>query len=634
MCGVAGIIAREPAEQVVERMLGRLAHRGPDAQGLVVRRVRDRVATFGHRRLSIVDLDGGAQPMLEAGARALVTFNGEIYGHLALREELERLGHRFLTRHSDTETLAAGFARWGEGIAPRLTGMFAFAALDLASGEVLLARDRSGMKPLYFARLPSASFGGGVAFASELDALLEVPSIDRRVDLHGLSSYLFSDCTHPPHTLVRGVEKLGPGERLVVRADGSLDGPERYVSPELPEVSLGVDEPPTADELRETLADAVEAELMSDVPLGVFLSGGVDSSMIAALAKARGRGRSLTAFSIAFEEASFDESAHARRVALHLGLPYVEETLGTPRMLETLDTILDGLDEPMADPSIVPTYHLAALAARHVKAALGGDGADELFGGYPTYRAHAGPARLLGPPVLGARRIFGEARLAAWLDAIPASEGYQSLDWKLKRFAGRFDDDVVRRHLRWMSSLDLPALERVMGARFVPPPSLTAAHPRLHAPALTAMALDFATYLPGSVLTKLDRATMAHGLEARAPFLDERVLAIARRTPLRAKIRGHVGKAILRDAARPLLPAVILDRPKHGFSVPLAAWLRGPLAPRLDALLGDSPVWTLLERAPVERMVRAHRARRGDFAKGLWAIYVLDRWMRRTSVHA
>ncbi|MBN8613701.1 MAG: asparagine synthase (glutamine-hydrolyzing) [Deltaproteobacteria bacterium] len=640
MCGIAGIVAREAAEDVVRRMLARIAHRGPDGEGLAVRRVGKRVATFGHRRLSIVDLAGGAQPMEDAGtrdrpgARALVTFNGEIYDHAKTREALRREGARFVTRGSDTETLVSGYASWGERVVPRLSGMFAFAAMDLRSGEVLLARDRSGIKPLYWARLSESTFeGGGIAFASELDALLEVPGIERRIDDQGLASFLFSDYAHPPYTLVRGVSKLAPGELLVLRGDGSEDGPRRYVAPQVPEEGPV----PDARELLETLGDAVESQLMSDVPLGVFLSGGIDSSVIAALAHQRlarrGSKPRLQAFCIAFEEASFDESAHARAVSQHLGLEHVEEVLSPRAMLDVVDEVLDHLDEPLGDHSIVPTYLLCRLAAKHVKVALGGDAADELFGGYPTYAAHARHARAMRPFVTSARAILGPDRVGALLDRLPSGDGYQALDWKLKRFVGRWDDDVVRRHLRWMSSLDLPALSEAMGDRLRgEPATLAEAHRWWGDPIATTTTLDFATYMPGSVLTKVDRASMAHGLEARPPFLDEGVLALARRVPSSLKVRGGVGKVLLREAARSLVPPAILDRKKHGFSVPLAAWLRGPLSGRLDALLASSPVWTTLEREPFARWAGEHRARRGDHTKALWALVVLDRWMRSTGV--
>lgn len=638
MCGIAGIVANVAAEAVVRRMLARLAHRGPDGEGLAVRRVGRRIATFGHRRLSIVDLESGGQPMEDAGlvggagGRAIATFNGEIYDHARTREALAREGARFATR-SDTETLVAGYARWGEAVVPRLSGMFAFAAMDLRSGEVLLARDRSGIKPLYWARLSERAFeGGGLAFASELDALLEVPGVEPRIDDDGLASFLFSDYAHPPHTLIQGVRKLAPGELLVLRADGREDGPRRYVAPQVPERSPA----PDARALLETLGEAVESQLMSDVPLGVFLSGGLDSSVVAALARQRLARRGtpqLKAFCIAFEESSFDESAHARAVSEHLGLEHVEEVLSPRALLEVVDEVLDHLDEPLGDHSILPTYLLCRLASRHVKVALGGDGADELFGGYPTYVAHVRHARALGPLVRGVRSALGERALAGLLERVPASDGYQALDWKLKRFVGRWDDDVVRRHLRWMSSLDLPALAEAMGPRVTgEPATLREAHAWWGDPIATATTLDFATYMPGSVLTKLDRASMAHGLEARPPFLDEGVLALARRVPSDAKVRGGTGKVLLREAARALVPAAILDRKKHGFSVPLAAWLRGPLAPRIDAILAGSPVWTCLARAPFARWHAAHLRRRGDHAKALWALLVLDRWMRRTGV--
>lgn len=640
MCGIAGIVTTEPADAIVRRMLDRLRHRGPDGEGVVVQRVGPRVATFGHRRLSIVDLAGGAQPMFDAGThadpapRALVTFNGEIYDHAKTRGELTAAGARFVTTGSDTETLVSGYAAWGTGIAARLSGMFAFAAIDLRSGEVLLARDRSGIKPLYWARLPAQHFpGGGLAFASELDALLEVPGLAPRVDAHGLASFLFSDYAHPPHTLIEGVSKLAPGELLVLRPDGREEGPRRYVAPQVPEVGPA----PNPRELLDTLANAVESQLMSDVPLGVFLSGGIDSSVIAALAAARLRARGAPppkAFCIAFEEASFDESAHARAMSQHLGLEHVEEVLSGTAMIEVLDEVLGHLDEPLGDHSIVPTYLLCRLASRHVKVALGGDGADELFGGYASYVAHARHARVLGPLVRSARAVLGTRRLEALLERIPASDAYQALDWKLKRFVGRWDDDVARRHLRWMSSLDLPELEQAMGARLGAEPATLTDPQRWWGDAVaTATTLDFATYMPGSVLTKVDRASMAHGLEARPPFLDEQVLALARRVPSSAKVQGSVGKVLLREAAQSLVPPAILARKKHGFSVPQAAWLRGPLAPRLDAILADSPVWTTLERAPYHRWVQAHRERRGDHAKPLWNLLVLDRWMRRTGAH-
>lgn len=596
-----------------------IAHRGPDGEGIEVRRANGRVATLGHRRLAIVDLETGAQPMQDASRSAIVAFNGEIYDHLRTRARLEQEGVRFATR-SDTEVIVAGFARWGERIVQELHGMFAFCAFDERDGTVLLARDRFGIKPLYVAHLP----GGGLAFASELSAILCVPEVKKKVSDAGLASYLFSDYAHPPHTLIEGVEKLAPGEALIGRVGRAWER-RSY----LPADAGGP--PPSARELWDTLDRAVDAQLMSDVPLGVFLSGGLDSSCVAALAAARTRARGgrseLQAFCIAFEDASFDESAHARRMSAHLGLAHVEEKLNERALLDVIDEVLDHLDEPLGDHSIVPTYLLCRLASRHVKVALGGDGADELFGGYPTYRAHVLHARLLRPVT----PLFRSRRARALLERIPASDRYQSLDWKVKRFLGRWDDDTRTRHLRWMSALDLPELRDALGPRFVRPASLDEPARGLD-PIALASALDFRTYMPGSVLTKVDRASMAHGLEARPPFLDEDVVALARRVPSRDKLRGSTGKWLLREASAAALPPAILERGKHGFSVPLAAWLRGPLAPRLHRILADSPCWSVLERDAFGRFAAAHAARRGDHAKGLWALVVLDAWMRRHGV--
>ncbi len=616
MCGIAGIIGSEPREALVREMCRAIAHRGPDGEGVQVSIANGRVATLGHRRLSIVDLKTGAQPMQDAERHAIVSFNGEIYDHLRTRALLEKEGARFHTR-SDTEVIVAGFARWGERIAAELHGMFAFCAFDQRDGTVLLCRDRFGIKPLYVAHLP----GGGIAFASELSAILRVPEVKRKVSDAGLASYLFSDYAHPPHTLIEGVEKLAPGESLVGRVGRAWERRSYVPAPE-------PGPPPTPRELWETLDRAVESQLMSDVPLGVFLSGGLDSSCVAALAARRSKTK-LQAFCIAFDDASFDESAHARRMSAHLGLEHVEQKLGEAALLENVDRVLDHLDEPLGDHSILPTYVLCRLAAGHVKVALGGDGADELFGGYPTYRAHVLHARLLRPIT----PLFRSRRARALLERIPASDRYQALDWKVKRFLGRWDDDPKTRHLRWMSALDLPELREAMGARFVRPGTL--AEPvDAPDPIALASALDFRTYMPGSVLTKVDRASMAHGLEARPPFLDEDVVALARRIPSRDKVRGPVGKWLLRRASEHALPPSILERGKHGFSVPLAAWLRGPLAPRLRAILRDSPCWSVLERDAFRRFADAHAARRGDHAKGLWALVVLDAWMRKHAIGA
>lgn len=641
MCGISGAVGAidDEIRAAVGRMHDAQVHRGPDADGRWEHSERGVGACFAHRRLSILDLSPlGRQPMRHEPSGHVVCFNGEIYGFQSLRRELAARGERFRSQ-SDTEVILAGYATWGRDVLARLRGMFAFALWDARSRTVLLARDRLGIKPLYLAEVERPGGERVVLFASEVRSILASSLVSRRIDPLGLSSFLWNGVVATPSTIVRGVRLLEEGTSVTIDEHGHVHDERRYW--QVPRVPTAAGSPTAQSEsvreLRRVLKETLEQHILSDVPLGVFLSGGLDSSVIAALAhqrlSRRGGKPRLQAFCIAFEEASFDESAHARAVSSHLGLEHVERVLSPHAMLDVVDEVLHHLDEPLGDHSIVPTYLLCRLASQHVKVALGGDGADELFGGYPTYVAHARHARALAPLVRAARAAFGSPSLGRLLDRVPASDGYQSLDWKLKRFVGRWDDDVARRHLRWMSSLDLPALAEVMGPRLHgEPATLREGSHWWGDPIATATTLDFATYMPGSVLTKVDRASMAHGLEARPPFLDEGVLALARRLPSAAKVRGSTGKVLLRQAARSLVPAAILERKKHGFSVPLASWLRGPLAPRLDAILEDSPVWTALDRAPFARWRDAHRSRRGEHAKALWALLVLDRWMRKTGV--
>lgn len=618
MCGIVGVIGREPARASVRAMMETMVHRGPDGEGLVVAEANGVVATLGHRRLALLDLAGGVQPMEDSANSVWVTYNGELYGFGGLRDELERQGVRLATR-SDTEIIAAGFAIWGERLLPRLNGMFAFAAFDRTSGDVLLARDPMGIKPLYYATLPD----GSVAFASELTALLAHPDASRRMSHEGVASFFFSDYAHPPTTCIEGVWKLAPGEAVWIRG-GRLGTPWVYTQlDEIAPIRRG-----DADELLRLVAVAVDQQLVADVPVGLFVSGGLDSSVIAALARRVRPSQKLLSFSIAFEDPSFDESSHAKVVSDALGLQSIVETLDAEQMLRSIDEALGSLDEPLNDHSILPSHFLARLASRHVKAVLTGDGADELFAGYPTYLAHGLPARV-ARPVLDSP--IGPL-LATMIRRIPASDGYQALEWKLKRFVLRWDRDATRRHFRWMSALDLPDLRRAMGERAPLPPTLRLTVPAGRDAIAASTFLDRKAYMPGSVLTKVDRATMAHSLEARPPFLDDSVVRYALALRSSDKVRGSVGKWLLRRAAATLLPARILERGKHGFGVPTASWLRGPLRTRLERVITSSP---LFEASPLSRpffraMANAHGAKQGDHAKALWSLIVLDSWMERT----
>jgi asparagine synthase (glutamine-hydrolysing) len=500
-----------------------------------------------------------------------------------------------------------------------------------------LARDRIGIKPLYYAPLPD----GGLAFASELTALLEHPGVDRQLDPDGLTSLFFLDYIQPPHTIVRGARKLEPGHVLTWTVDGPSAPPRPFWKLALDDAAATdpradpadpADPADLAGELRAELGDAVRSQLVSDVPLGVFLSGGIDSSIVAALAQ-RHSPEPLKTFSIAFDDPAFDESEFARVVAAHIGSRHFEKTLSEATLLKTLDRALDCLDEPIGDPSILPTFLLSQLAAEHVKVALGGDGADELWAGYPTYRAHRFAKLFARIPRTLRRRV-----VSPLVKRLSVRHRYQSLEWKLKRFVLRWDDRPAMRHLRWMSNTDVPDLISCLSDFSGWPEGLV----RLTAGCLTAgcngdvdlnrlLAIDLASYLPGAVLTKVDRASMAHGLEVRPPMLDDRLIDFAFSLPSRAKLQGAQTKAALKRAANELLPDRIIHRRKKGFAIPLAQWLQGPLRDRLQDVIDHGSVWRagLLNRQTFRRWQTEHQSNAVDRSKPLWALMVLDHWYAR-----
>ncbi|HVZ87581.1 MAG TPA: asparagine synthase (glutamine-hydrolyzing) [Polyangia bacterium] len=625
MCGFAGFIARQADPAALPRMLREIAHRGPDGDGTWLGTAGTSDSwqiALGHRRLAIIDLAGGVQPMTNEDGRVVITYNGELYNFQALRAELEQQGHQFRTRNSDTETIVHFVEQHGTARMSALEGMFAFAVWDARAERLTLARDRCGIKPLYYAELAD----GGLAFGSELTAVLAHGGVDRALGADGLASYFFSDYVHPPYTIVGAVKKLPPGHTLIWER-GRLQAPQPFW--QVPEAKAAPRESDRAlaERLWSEIERAVEAQLLADVPVGIFLSGGIDSSSVAAAA-ARRAGHRMKAFSIGFEDATFDESAYARMVADQLGVEHIVETLREENLLEVVDLALDKLDEPLADPSFLPTFLLSRLAARHVKVVIGGDGGDELWGGYPTYRAHR-LAAVYGAIPGWIRRHVIEAAVAR----LPVDDRYQSLEWKLRRFTGRWDDARTVRHLRWMSSVDLPDLPRaVPAARGLRPATLGARVPAGDDRMNQILALDFSTYMSGSVLAKVDRASMAHGLEVRPPLLDDALVDLAFSLPSRVKLRGGQLKHLLKLAARGRIPDAVIDRPKKGFGIPLAAWLRGPLAARLDAVVAESPLWDLglVDRATFAAWNDEHRGLQRDRSKPLWALYVLDRWLRRT----
>jgi asparagine synthase (glutamine-hydrolysing) len=618
MCGICGFIERDrKSAEVLGPMLARIAHRGPDGEGRSVDVRGEWQIALGHRRLSIIDLENGAQPMATGGSK--VTYNGELYNFRALRSALESRGRVFHTS-CDTEALLLHMAEHGESGLAALDGMFAFAFWDDERRRLVLARDRAGIKPLYYAELPN----GGIAFASELASLMAHPGVSRGLSEEGLVSYFFCDYAQPPHTLLASARKLRPGHFLVWE-NGVLSEQQPFWRPRSPRSPVGATARELAHELWSKLDAAVERQLLADVPIGIFLSGGIDSSAVATLAAARSK-RPMKAFSVAFDDATFDESAHARKVARNIGVEHIVETLRERDLLDVVESAVGRLDEPLADPSYLPTYLLSRLAAREVKVVLGGDGGDELWGGYPTYRAHAHARIYARMPESVRRRI-----IEPLIERLPIDDRYHSLEWKLRRFTRRFDDDPVTRHLRWMSSVDLPDLPLALPfASGLLPETTRTPLPSTSDALHRILVLDFSTYLSGSVLAKVDRASMAHGLEVRPPLLDNEMIDFAFSIPSSYKLRGGTVKALFKRAARGHVPDDIVARPKKGFGIPLAAWMRGALAEPVRAIIDQSPAWDsgLLARETFRTWNAEHQEKRADRSRPLWALLVLDRWLR------
>lgn len=639
MCGIAGLIdptwaSLDPAW--IADMTSALAPRGPDGEGFW----QAPGVALGHRRLAVIDLtDAAAQPLGNEDGSVQVVFNGEIYNFAELRAELAGCGHVFRS-HGDTEVLVHGYEEWGDDLVTRIDGMFAFALWDARKRRLLAARDRMGKKPLYFASITRAGAPPLFAVASELKALLRVPGFDRRIDHQALCRYLVHEYVPPPHTIFRGARKLGAGQRLrlEVRADGNLDPHiDRYWDLPFAAEPRVVGDDVAASELRGLLLAAVRKRLVADVPVGIFLSGGIDSSSVAALAAELAGPTNVRTFSIGFTEASFDESSHARRVARHLGTQHSEERLDARALLDVLPKVVDFLDEPLADASVVPTYLLSAFTRQHVTVALGGDGGDELFAGYQTFLAEAwGRLFFDRTPAPLRRAVAAAARL------LPATTGYFSLDFKVNQFLQGGDVPGPRRHQRWMASF----LPEHLAALLAPElrheadndPLVAVDRRAQDGPARTDWdrLMDYYAhfYLPDDVNTKVDRASGAVGLEVRAPFLDTALVEFACRLPPHQRLRWRTPKVMLKWAMRGRLPDDILDRKKQGFAVPVARWMLEDLAPALRDELAPDKLRRegLFDPAFVEGLVGDHLSGRRDRRKALWTLFMFERWLARWGV--
>src|SRR3989440_6941696 len=608
MCGICGVVSANGSadSERVARMSATLVHRGPDSAGEFC----DGTAALAARRLSIIDLETGDQPIANEDGTMHVVQNGEIYNYRELRRELERAGHQFRTQ-GDTEVMLHLYEEHGDRFAERLRGMFAIAIWDARRRRLVLARDRFGIKPLYY-----RAADGELAFASELRALPR-----GEIDLDALEAFLAFNSIPAPLTIFREIRKLPPGQ-LLTWEDGRL-ALNRFARP-APIVELREDEEAElVEELRARLRDSVRAHLVSDVPVGVLLSGGVDSATLAALA-AEESTEPLRTFSIGFEERSFDELGGARLVAERYGTRHRELVL-RPDAALLLPALADAFDEPFADSSALPTYLVSQLAAADVKVALSGEGGDELFGGYYTYAAD-----------LLALRVGRAARLAAPLvERLPSSNGKASFDYRAKRFVRAADLPPLPRHHAWKEifSGDARAELRGVAASFDPVDTLRARFEESDgAPLLARLQdVDLGVYLVDDLLVKTDRASMAHSLEARVPFCDPVVSNLALALPDRHKVRGLAKKVLLRRAVEPLLPRSIVHGRKRGFSIPAAAWLRGELEPFARDTLSTDTLRRHGFFAPevVTRLVDEHVDGREDRSRQLWGLLAFTLWYER-----
>lgn len=625
MCGIAGGIWFTP-ERSIERhalqsMRDAVTHRGPDDAGEYFEQTARAGVALGFRRLSIIDLAGGHQPLANEDNTVWIAFNGEIYNYRSLRRDLEAAGHRFRT-DCDTETIVHAYEQYGLDCFEMFNGMFAIAIWDAPRQRLVLARDRVGKKPLFY-----ASGADYCYFGSELKCLTSLPQLPLSVDPLAVDSYLTYQYVPHPQSIYREIRKLPPGHLAVVDAAGFRC--ERFWKVDW-SAEQATTYPAAVDAVRDTLCDAVRLRLRSDVPLGAFLSGGIDSSLIVAIAQ-RELGRPLRTFSIGFPEADFDESAYAASVAKHVGSEHYRFEV-TPDATEILDDLAYHYDEPFSDSSAVPTWYLCRETRREVTVALSGDGGDELFAGYDRYRALVLSQRL--------RRFTPANTIHSVLSRFGDGGQQRSLIRRGRRFVEAMNEPPPLRYLNWLqmfgSSLKASFYRDDFAAQLHGHDAfhfLADAWQRIGDRGLVNQAslADLQTYLPGDLMTKVDIASMAHSLEARQPFLDYRLMELSIGLPGRWKLQRGQTKAILRDAFGDLLPRDIWQRKKMGFGVPIAKWFRGPLAGLLRETIvaPDARINAYLKSEAVSRLVASHLDGRTNEGYRLWNLLMLELWLRR-----
>jgi asparagine synthase (glutamine-hydrolysing) len=604
-------------------MIATIAYRGPDLQDAAV--ISD--TGLAHARLSIIDLSHGAdQPMCDQSGSLSVVFNGEIYNFSELRATLLSTGRYSFRTHGDTEVLLALYAEHGEAMLPLLNGMFAFAIHDARDGSLFLARDRMGKKPLHYAETPDA-----FVFGSELKAVLAHPSVRSEMDPIALDRYLTFEYVPTPLSIIKGVRKMRPGHSMLVRK-GRIVRDAAWWEPTFDKIEIGPEE--ASARLDAALSQATARRLMSDVPLGVFLSGGIDSSAIAYYAQKNSTTRIKT-FSVGFEEASYDESSHARTVADRLGTDHHLEMLTQKDGLDLIAGIYSTLDEPFADASLIPTHLLSRSARKHVTVCLGGDGSDELLAGYPTFTADRLRHLFSSLPKGGIRALERMANL------LPVSHANISFDFKVKQFLRGFGSSASHVNSLWLGGFT-PAEKRSlysaeMQAQVGAATGLEAIDDVLRGSPWATGGLDevilvfLKTYLLDDILFKVDRASMYTSLEVRAPFMDVEVVELANSLPDHYKRRGLEGKWLLKQVMRGKLPDAIIDRPKKGFGIPLSHWLRNELRPLCEELLSPDRITRerLFNAVHVERLKHDHFKGRANNRKLLWTLMVFQLWQQQ-----
>lgn len=630
MCGIVGYLnlhgkSINPGEPYLADMVKTIRHRGPDESGMAV---KGSVA-LGMTRLSIIDLSTGQQPIYNEDNSICVVFNGEIYNFQSLRSTLLKQGHKFRT-NSDTEVIVHLYEQYGVDCLKHLEGMFAFALFDKNKNRVFIARDRMGEKPLHW-----GIFGDTFIFGSEIKSIFVHPRALKELNVDALRQYLSLEYVPAPNSLFKGINKLLPAHYLLIE-NGAVET-RKYWSPTGVKESYSKEE--AKEKLRELLNESIKLRLISDVPLGIFLSGGIDSSIITAMA-AKQVSLPLKTFSIGFEDRSFDESSHAEVVSRHIGTEHKMLKFNPDIARETMQDLWNYLDEPIADASIVPTFLLSKMTKQHVTVALSGEGGDELFGGYPTYYAHrmAQYWNMIPAPLR-------KGVLEKIIHKLPVSHNNLSFDYKAKKFISGADLNPIARQLRWMGSLPLDNQKSLIRKELLDSANTVDNEfdliPHIDRDEITKFAngnerdiadsimrLDQKTYLADDLLFKSDRATMAASLEARLPFLAYPLVEFAQSMPIEYKVRGKGTKLILRELACDYLPEDIVKRPKKGFGIPVAKWLKSDFKPYVDHFLSPDFIekQAIFDTTFVSSLLSEHNNDRVDRRKELWTLLMFQWW--------